>query len=411
VFFDDYANSLLLGSTMRPVTDRLRISREKLAFLVDSTAAPVAGLAIVSTWVGFEVGVIADSFARVADANSAVATSGDGYGTFLATLPYRFYPLFLLAFVLMIAWTGRDFGAMWRAEQRALTSHRPDEGRAKPQAEAAAPGTLWNAVVPLGVLLGGIMMGFWVSGRGGGEGESPSLWQIVSNADSNRVLLISSFVASATAVLMAVASGSLSLAAAAAAWLDGARSMLLGAAILVLAWAIAMVCDAEHLNTAGYLIEVSTGRLNIAWMPAVAFSLSSAVSFATGSSWATMGLLIPLVISVTCGLMAGDPSLDAGALLDRQPLMLASVGSVLAGSIFGDHCSPISDTTVLSSVASDCDHLAHVMTQLPYAFSVGFVALAIGCLPVGLGMSPWILLSTGGIALWVLVRVVGRPVE
>ncbi|MGE3999212.1 MAG: Na+/H+ antiporter NhaC family protein, partial [Planctomycetaceae bacterium] len=387
VFFDDYANSLLLGGTMRPVTDRLRISREKLAFLVDSTAAPVAGLALVSTWVGFEVGLIGDSFSRLAEQDAAITYSGDAYGTFLATWPYRFYPLLVLVFVLMIAWTGRDFGPMRRAERRAIESKPRTTGSAKPQASmgidrpfgtqagSAAVGTMWNAIVPLVVLLGGIVLGFWVTGRANVEIVSPSLWEIISNAESNRVLLTSSFLASIAAVLMALATRSLSPAAAVAAWLEGAKSMVLGCAILVLAWAVAMVCDADHLNTAGYLVEVTTGRLDIAWMPAVAFLLSAAISFATGSSWATMGLLIPLVVSVTFGLMAGDPSLASAVALDRQPLMLASVGGVLAGSIFGDHCSPISDTTVLSSVASDCDHLAHVATQFPYALCVGLVAL------------------------------------
>ncbi len=447
VFFDDYANSLLLGSTMRPVTDRLQISREKLAFLVDATAAPIAGLALVSTWVGFEVGLIGDSFVRLAETNPTAAFSGDAYGTFLATLPYRFYPLLLLAFVLMIAWTGRDFGPMWRAERQALGSERPPESPAKPQAliggdrEANAetrraetgraetgraetgraetggherPAGTWrvaNAVVPLGVLLGGIVVGFWVTGRAGTDDASPSLWQIISHAESNRVLLVASFLASMTAVMTSIVTRSLSLGAAVAAWLDGARSMLLGTAVLVLAWSVAMVCDADHLNTAGYLVEMTTGRLDIAWMPAVAFLLSAAVSFATGSSWATMGLLIPLVISVTYGLIAGDSSLLAGIDADRHPLMLASIGGVLAGAIFGDHCSPISDTTVLSSVAADCDHLAHVMTQLPYAVCVGLVALAIGCVPAGFGMSWIVSLPLGMVGLWGLVRLVGRPID
>ncbi|MCA9113145.1 MAG: hypothetical protein KDA52_24550, partial [Planctomycetaceae bacterium] len=177
VFFDDYANSLLLGSTMRPVTDRLRISREKLAFLVDTTAAPVAGLALVSTWVGFEVGLIGDSFSRLAESHPDVVTySGDAYGTFLATLPYRFYPWFALVFVLLIAWTGRDFGPMRAAELRALRDGREGKGAAKPQAmdvgeraidcdEMGRDGTMWNAIVPLVVLLMGIVIGFWVTGR------------------------------------------------------------------------------------------------------------------------------------------------------------------------------------------------------------------------------------------------------
>ncbi len=418
VFFDDYANSLLLGSTMRPVTDRLRISREKLAFLVDATAAPVAGLALVSTWVGFEVGLIGDSLTRLAETNAGVTYSGDAYGTFLATLPYRFYPWLLLGFVLVVAWTGRDFGPMRMAEQHALKTDRELNGSAKPQtiveskhAITSRQGTVWNVIIPLGVLLAGIVIGFWVTGQAGAEVESSSVWQVVSNADTNRVLVISSFLASLSAGLMAVLTRCLSLRDAVAAWVEGAKSMLLAAAILVLAWAVAMVCDADHLNTAGYLVELTTGQLDVRWMPAVAFLLSGAVAFATGTSWATMGLLIPLIVNVTYGLMLDTPSLLGDTGFERHPLMLASIGSVLAGSIFGDHCSPISDTTVLSSVAADCDHLSHVATQMPYALSVGMMAVLCGCVPIGFGLPWWLAMPLGLFSTMMLVRLVGRPPE
>ncbi|MCA9076254.1 MAG: hypothetical protein KDA93_14590 [Planctomycetaceae bacterium] len=420
VFFDDYANSLLLGSTMRPVTDRLRISREKLAFLVDTTAAPVAGLALVSTWVGFEVGLIGDSFSRLAESHPDVVTfSGDAYGTFMATLPYRFYPWFALAFVMVIAWTGRDFGPMWAAERRALHDDRNGKGAAHPQAmdaveratdrdEVESNGTMWNAIVPLVVLLAGIVIGFWVTGRGAIEAASPSVWQVVSNADTNRVLVVTSFLASVIAVGLAVGTLSLSLKQAAHAWVDGAKSMLLAAMILVLAWAVAMVCDEDHLNTAGYLVNLTTGQLDVRWMSSVAFLLSAAVAFATGTSWATMGLLIPLITNVTFALMQDEPSLLAGIAIERHPLMLASIGSVLAGSILGDHCSPISDTTVLSSVAADCDHLAHVETQMPYAMTVGLITVVCGCVPIGFGLPWWLAMPMGLISTLIVVRFVGR---
>lgn len=416
VFFDDYANSLLLGSTMRPVTDRLRISREKLAFLVDSTAAPVAGLALVSTWVGVEIGYISDTYAKL-------GMSSEVYGTFLATIPYRFYALHLLVFVGLIAYMGRDYGPMLTAEVRAATTGQLKRGMLESTDDATGDGSahqalLRNALVPLCVLLLSIVVGLWWTGatelelqnavlRLQEQPELPkTLYGILANAHSNQVLLLASFLASAAAVASAVVSRSLTLEQSMAGWLEGARVMLLAVVILVLAWSIATLCDAEHLNTAGFLVELTQGILSVKWMPTVAFLLAAVVSFATGSSWSTMGLLMPLTISLTYYLL-----LDLNEAEPNHHLMLGAIGGVLAGSIFGDHCSPISDTTVLSSAACDCDHLDHVTTQIPYAISVGGVALVFGYIPVGFGYSPIILLPFGLIVLFLLVQFLGRPVE
>ena len=421
IFFDDYANSLLVGSTMRPVTDRLRISREKLAFLVDATAAPIAGVAVISTWVGFEVGLIGDSLERLKKSSGELQMGTDGYTTLLSTLPYRFYPLLMIVFVAMLAWTGRDFASMRRAERRALDGDRESENAANPQAMDVSsaeqsddrPGSIWNAIVPLIVLFGCLIVGFLWTGSRGVDDPDASLWQVVSNAESNKVMLASSFVASAGAVVLAVATRSLSFLDAVDAWIDGAKSMLLGCSVLVLAWAIASVCDADHLNTAGYLVDVTRGWLQPMWLPTVTFLLSGVIAFATGSSWATMGLVIPLVIEVTFSILTvGDAtSASLGMSIDRNPLMLASIGDVLAGAIFGDHCSPISDTTVLSSIAADCDHIAHVTTQMPYAITVAVIAVVTGTLPAGLGAPWWLTLPLGLIACWMIVRHVGRTVE
>ncbi len=184
--------------------------------------------------------------------------------------------------------------------------------------------------------------------------------------------------------------------------------MVLGIAVLVLAWSVARVCDAEHLDTAGYLVQQTSGALSANWLPTIAFLLSAAVAFATGSSWATMGLLIPLIIPVAFDVLATDGPVEGAA---SNPLMLAAIGSVLAGSIFGDHCSPISDTTVLSSIAADCDHLSHVATQFPYAALVGCVAVVCGTLPVGLGWGGWWLLPLGVAVIAAMVRILGRHPE
>ncbi|QDU36685.1 Malate-2H(+)/Na(+)-lactate antiporter [Maioricimonas rarisocia] len=421
IFFDDYANTLLVGGTMRPMTDRLKISREKLAFLVDSTAAPIAGLAIVSTWVGFEVGLIDESLRQLALAYGDPSLHVSAYSLFLATIPFRFYPIYLLAFGLVIAWTGRDFAAMRTAEQQAQITPPPDvasptSADAQGTASVGPPTRLANALIPLGVLiLLLVFMMTWTGWTGLSPGSSrgalATVRDIVSNADSNRSLLLSAFVASMVAIATAVWLGSLSLNDAVNAWVDGGKSMLLGVIVLVLAWSVSTICDADHLNTAGVLVEWTAGLLTPRWMPVIAFLLSAVVSFATGSSWATMGLLIPLVTPLTFGLLRAAAEQNGAPVDVSHPLLLGAIGSVLAGSIFGDHCSPISDTTVLSSVACDCDHLAHVRTQLPYAMFVGTVAILLGCLPIGFGWSWWLLLPAGLVSVVLGVRWLGKPLD
>ncbi|HID22133.1 MAG TPA: Na+/H+ antiporter NhaC family protein [Planctomycetaceae bacterium] len=421
VFFDDYANTLLLGGTLRPVADRLRISREKLAFLVDSTAAPVSGLAIISTWIGFEIGQISAAFVNV-------GLEANAFSVFVRTIPYRFYALYLLVFVWLIAATGRDYGPMLRAERIALRTPPPDpvsgttpEGplRQTPPGAARPPrDCVCTALIPLAVLIGLLLLGLWWSGthhlvsenarrhQAGQPLLKAGLLTVLQFAAANRVLLVASFSASVTAILCARATGTLGWRAAGRAWLEGAANMRMALAILVLAWGVASVCDHEHLNTAGVVVELTQGLLEPHWMPAMSFLIAAVVSFATGSSFSTMGLLIPLFVAVTYHLLAGT-----GTVTADHPLMLATIGAVLAGAIFGDHCSPISDTTILSSAASGCDHLRHVATQIPYAISVATVALLFGYLPAGWHVAPLSLIPWGCLTLAALVWRFGRLAE
>lgn len=420
VFFDDYANSLLVGSSMRPFTDRMKVSREKLAFLVDSTAAPVSGIAIISTWVGVEIGYIADTYA-------SLGMTGDYYTTFLYSLPYRFYPLHLLAFVWLVAYLGNDYGPMLKAETRALAYNqlvRPGRFNVTEVSgdtdtgELARRQLLRNALIPLTALLGLAMIGLWWTGTieinrlnlerlQQGQPELRTTFQtVLEHASPNRVLLISSFLASIAAVASCSLTKSLSLNECVEAWSAGAKSMFLAILILVLAWAVATVCDEQHLNTAGVLVEMLSDRLSPNWMPTITFLLAAIVSFATGSSWSTMGLMMPLSISLTYSLLV--------PLNEAEPnhhLMLGTIGGVLAGAIFGDHCSPISDTTVLSSAASGSDHLDHVLTQMPYAITVAVVSILFGYLPVGFGFQPYILLPVGLIVLFLILQFYGRSAE
>ena len=376
IFFDDYANTLVVGTSMRPITDRLRISREKLAFLIDSTAAPVAGLAMISTWVGYEVNLIGDVFSKLGQ-------DVDAYGLFLQTIPYRFYSVLLLVFVWTVARTGRDFGPMAVAEQRAVST-----GEVVRTGSSARRGLIVTAVVPLASLGGGLVGGRAILG------SDAVLW----------VMLWASLLASLSSLLMTWGTGASSFRQSLVGWARGGGSMFQALWILVLAWGLGAVCDQGALGTADYLVEVTGRQLPPEWMPAISFVLAAAIALATGSSFSTMALLIPVSVRIAWELM-GTPVPD-------DPILLGTLGAVLAGAIFGDHCSPISDTTVLSSAAAGCDHLDHVGTQAPYAFAVAVASLVVGYIPIGWGVPVWLCLPAGVAVAVAVPRLLGRvPVE
>jgi Na+/H+ antiporter NhaC len=408
IFFDDYANTLLLGGAMRPLTDRLRISREKLAYLVDSTAAPVAGLAVVSTWVAGEIGFIVQGL-------QAATVTGDvnGFAIFVATIPYRFYVLLALAMVALVAWLGRDFGPMLAAERRALGPNATHGDQALVEIDPLAPSAetprRWpNAVAPIIVTVAGILA--WLVYTGGQSIAIPaaSFWDRVAAGNSYEALVVGSDVGLITALLLVVFQGLMPVGKLVGTVLRGAWLMMPALMILWLAWTLAEMTDEDHLGTGEYIARLIGSDLPVALMPTLVFVLSGAIAFSTGTSWGTMGIVMPLVIPITCDLLSAaagrPPSVE-------DPLLLAVIGSVLAGAIFGDHCSPISDTTVLSSQASGCQHMEHVRTQLPYALLVAAVAIVCGTLPAGFGAPAWALVGSGLVALALVVRVFGRRAE
>ena len=418
IFFDDYANTLIVGNTMRPVTDRLRISREKLAYIVDSTAAPVSSIVFVSTWVGYEISLIADGLqaaaAGVAEQNPTLAADladASAFNVFIDTIPYRFYPLLALVFVLMIIWTGRDFGPMRTAEARAASGggvYRVDAalltdtsgGMMEPPPDT--PMRWWNAALPVVTVVVGVLLGLYFSGRAAlGPGDY-SLREIFGEANSFHVLLWGSLLGCIVAIVLTLGQRLLSVQETMDAWVAGMRAMLLAMIILVLAWALQGVT--EVLGTATYLAAAVEGAVPVGLLPVLVFLLAAAISFATGTSWGTMAILLPLVIPLGASLSAASEL----AIEGHYTILLGVTSSVLAGAIFGDHCSPISDTTVLSSMASACDHMDHVRTQFPYALLVASVGMLLGDIPTAYGMSPWISLAGGTIILWLALRVFGK---
>ncbi len=411
IFFDDYANTLFVGTSMRPLADRFRVSREKLSYLIDTTAAPVANIALISTWIGFEVSLIGDEFAKLQIAR-------DPYLTFIESIPYRFYPIMALILPLWIILLRRDFGPMYRAELRArrtglvlaenavpITDFESSELMPKPGVRAR-----WQlAVIPivsavLTILIGLIGSGYAaipVAQRGALHGFT-LIREVLAHADSYRSLLWGSAVGCLVAGVLALGWRILSLQETFAAWVNGMRSMFLAVIILGLAWSIGNVC--ADVQTAPYLIHFIGPWLSPYWIPALTTLVSALISFATGSSWATMSIVMPLVIPLIYHRTL------AMASADQSFFLIATISSVLAGATFGDHCSPISDTTILSSIFSGADHIDHVRTQIPYALVAGTVAWVVGDIATAYGLPVWMSIPIGGGILGVAVRVFGRQV-
>ncbi len=400
IFFDDYANMLIVGNTMRPITDRLKISREKLAYLVDSTAAPVAAIVPISTWVGYEISLIADGLRIAADQNPAgadalLATSE--FSIFIQTIPYLFYPLLALAFVLMTCGMNKDFGPMATAERRAATEghlYRPGANLATDttstlmEAKEGVRQVWWNAAIPVATVIAVVLVGLYTTGRAS-AGSDASLMDIMADADPFATLLWGSLAGCLVAIAISVGQKALTMQESIDAWLAGMKAMMIGMIILTLAWSLGAVT--EEIGTAQYLSQLLSDRVALELIPALVFFMAGTMAFATGTSWGTMAIMLPVVIPLTVSL--GGIATHPGG--EQFGIFLGATASVLAGAIFGDHCSPISDTTVLSSTASACDHMDHVRTQLPYAVVVASVAMLIGSIGTAYGLPPWIALVGG----------------
>ena len=404
IFFDDYANTLVVGNTMRPVTDSMNVSRAKLAYLVDSTAAPVACIAFVTTWIGYEVGLIGEAVSYID------GLEAEAYLLFLSTIPYSFYPILAIAFVFMIASSGRDFGPMLAAERHAAEHGNEDSGVSDSSLAAdceavdpveGKPQRALNAVLPILVLLGGVVGGLYVTGSAALETQGGTLRDVIGAADSYKALMWGSMLGMTAAVVLTLAQRILSLEQVVDAWYQGVRSLIYAMIILVLAWSLGGITDV--LQTANFLVGILGDSLPVQWLPFLVFVIAALTAFATGSSWGSMGILTPLVVPLTWAVM----EVNGYTGPDGMHILYSSIASVLAGSVWGDHCSPISDTTILSSMASGCDHIEHVRTQLPYALLVGFVALGAGSLPVAYGLPWWLGLLIGAGLLYLILRIAG----
>ena len=413
VFFDDYANSLIVGPIMRPVADKMKISRERLAFIIDATAAPIAGLAIISTWIGLEVSLISEGF-------ESIGVEASGFGVFLQTIPYRFYNILILAFIVITIITLREFGPMRKAEisarklkdltneEIAVTSSHMDELEPKEGVKLS----IWNAIVPIGALIISAIVAFYYSGYSSiMAGDDIAIKAIVTNSplsfkailevfaasDASIALLQSAIFSTVVAIVMAVWKKIFTISEAIEVWIDGMKGLIITGVILILAWSLGSVI--KELGAAGYLVEALNGAIPAFLLPSLIFVLGAVISFSTGSAYGTMSILMPLAIPL------------AYKINPEMSFVIVSTSAVLTGAIFGDHCSPISDTTILSSMGAGCSHIDHVKTQMWYALFVAAITILFGYIPAGFGLPIYIVLPMSCVALFIGVMIFGKKVE
>lgn len=402
IFFDDYANTMIVGNATRPVTDQLKISREKLAYLVDSTAAPVATIAVITTWIGFQVGLIDEAISNIE------GITAPAYALFLNSIAYSFYPFLALGLVFLVVFTGKDFGSMYLAETRAretgevlrqregiTTSKKMDEFQEKEGLQCRAV----NGVLPILTLVFGVIGGMAISG----EGET--LQEVIGSADAYVVLIWASLLSCLVAIGLSLGQRLLTLEEVVEAWTVGAKFMISGIILLVMAWAIADITKVLH--TAPYLISVLGDSLSPQALPGLVFLLAAAAAFASGSSWGVMAILMPLVIPLCWAILGVNGMANA----EHMHILYACIACVLTGAVWADHCSPISDTTVLSCLATGCDLMDHVTTQIPYALLGGLTALLVCVIPTGYGLPWWLMLPFGFVVLVTAHRFLAKPVD
>ncbi|MEM4869827.1 MAG: Na+/H+ antiporter NhaC family protein [Desulfurococcaceae archaeon] len=396
VFFDDYSNTVIVGNAMRPLADRTRVSRELLSYIIDSMAAPVAGIMLVSTWIGYEVGLIKESLDKLiemeAEGKIPLAPAVREYPMWLSSLQFHFYSILAIALVFIVVLTRRHFGPMLKAEVRCYETGKvlrdgatplmPTEtvlGEVKPRRRASA----WVFAASVLALVVVTMIGLWYTG---GEavaeiiaeetGEYVAWWQIgfadaLMESDAAAALLWGSFAGYFVALIGVLAQRALSFREAMEYTVKGFYLMTYANAILLLAWSIKSATDA--VGTADYVIAKTVGVIPVVLIPLLVFLVSMFISYTTGTSWGTFGVMMPIAVPLA---WIATITQTGNATL-AHIVTAASIGAVFGGGIYGDHVSPISDTTIMSSMFSGADHIDHVATQIPYGTLAAGVSIVL----------------------------------
>lgn len=393
VFFNDYANSVIVGNASRDINAKYRVSREKLSYVLDATASPMATFGPVSDWIGYQVGLIGAAFVtlKIVDVKA--------YFVFLQSIPWNFYCILSLIAVPMLI-LGKDFGPMADAELRARKTGKIVADGATPLSSVetdlgepfnAKSASVWNFILPLVTLIG---VGIWAIWYTGGGATGKSLMDALADTEVDIALTWAAFAMTLVGMILALLQG-MSLEECEKTVLAGFRTMLPALVIMVLAWSVGSVCDS--LGTADYVVGLTQEWMSAALLPFLIFLVCMFISFATGTSWGTMAIITPIGVPLAYAI---------GGI----PLVTIAIGSIFAGAIFGDHCSPISDTTVMSSIFAESDHIAHVTTQIPYALVVAGISAVLYLLSSFI-KNGFILLAIGIVALYFILKLLGNAYQ
>lgn len=383
IFIDDYFNCLTVGTVMQPVTDKYRISRTKLAYLLDATAAPVCIIAPISSW-GASVATYMQD-----------ATNQNGMSIFVRTIPYNLYAILTIVMVIIICSTRINFGSMKQHEKRAIELGEVHaENSKKPQEIVFNPnGKVYDLLIPILSLIVFTIIAMAYTG-GAFDGEH-GFFESFGYCDSALALVLGSFLALIVTFLLYIPRKIVSFKEFMEGIPEGIKSMVGAFVILILAWTIGGICSADYLNTGGFIGNlVRDSQFPMMILPVILFIVAAFLGFSTGTSWGTMAILIPV--------SAGISSADA-----TGSIAIPVMGAVLAGAVFGDHISPISDTTILSSTGAGCNHIDHVSTQMGYAGVVAACCL-VGYLLMGIVTNAWIPLCVSLALLLITLYVLGN---
>lgn len=373
IFVDDYFNCLTVGTVMRPVTDKYKVSRAKLAYIIDATAAPVCIIAPISSW------------AAAVGSSMPEGSNIDGFSLFLRTIPYNLYALLTLAFIVWLMIWDKDIFAMKSYQQK--LGDKSDSLNTETHVVGGA-GKVKDLVVPILVLIGSCIAAMMYTG---GILESGNIVDAFANCDSSASLVLGSFFTLVFTFIMYIPRGILTFGQFCESFTEGFKAMVPAIMILCLAWTLSGVCSADYLNIGGYVDSIVRGNATIIMlMPAIFFLISLGLAFATGTSWGTFGILIPIACVIFQNSLC--------------EMLVVTVAACLAGAVCGDHISPISDTTILASAGAQCNHIDHVSTQIPYALSVAAMCFC-GYLAAGFVGSGWAGLATGAVLLVIFAAV------
>ncbi len=399
IFFEDYVNTLVVGTTMSPITGKYKISKEKLSYIVDSTAAPIACIAGISSWIAYMVGQIGTQF-------NDLGITLSPYVTYLKSIPFILYNLAALALLTFIVFSGRDFGPMLAAERRARKEGKILRDDAKPlinpnQVEEGpgddTPRRVVNFALPLLLLVGLIFLLLLVTGGW----PSVDVATAIGEGSSSKALVYGAFGSVFLTLMLYRLQGISSWGSLFRGYMEGMRSIFYGTLILIFAWGIGSMV--KQVETAGYIVSLTQDVLSPGWVPLVTFVTGAVIAFCTGTSYGTMAVLMPIVVPLVY-------TVSGNLGLDPMTFMVPTIGAVFAGAVWGDHSSPISDTTIMSSMFTGSDHMDHVNTQIPYALLAALGAVA-GYAGVAFGLPTAACVALALAVPVVIFRFISKPVE